>query len=537
MRVGREGEERWQGFLDAAGLLGFLIIVIGPILSLVYDGVVGVAARPGGALALLGLAWPRGRSLDLLGSSLGLAVVSTLLAGLLGLAAALSDRPRKGWLRWLPLAFVAVPPYVHALAWSSLLYRMGLLARGLGGDLPTGGPAVAVLVTSLSRLPIAYGMSVVALALLPAELLEAGRSLRSGGRVLWRIALPLAAPVVAAGLALCFLLTITDYGVPSLFQVRVLALAVFAEYSASGDAARALAMALPILLLAGLASILLVAGWRRAASSSREIDAEATREATTALLSGPVRGLARLAMGLLLLQALVFALSLVAAAGDLRRLWPTLAPAVDDLFYSMAVALVAGLLACAAGMAMARRLVGMTDGERGVAGRWPWLVTVLPLAFPAPLFGIGLIELWGQGTLSPVLPHTDLLPSLATAGRFAPIAALLMVAALVRRDETQIEAMRVYQPSAIRGWWRVGRRLSAPGYVTAFVTVFALSLGEVGATLMVLPPGRSSFAVRTFNYLHYGASEAVAGSCLLLALLSSLAMVGALRAFEAGRRA
>jgi iron(III) transport system permease protein len=36
---------------------------------------------------------------------------------------------------------------------------------------------------------------------------------------------------------------------------------------------------------------------------------------------------------------------------------------------------------------------------------------------------------------------------------------------------------------------------------------------------MVIPPGRTTLTIRIYNYLHFGASDAVSGLCVLLILL------------------
>ena len=505
-----------------------------PILALCLPLAGRLFGDPAGSAELLGLAWPSGRRLGLLGASLEISVAATVLAGLVGLLAAFSRRPRSRLLRWLPLALVAVPPYVHALAWSTLLFRLATAGRGFGIALPSGGPVVAAFVLAMSRLPLTYGMAAIALALLPAEPLEAGRSVRSGRAVLLRVLLPLAAPVAAAGLALAFLLSLLDYGVPALFQVNVLALGVFADYSASGDAARALAMAMPLIVLAALACLALAAGWRRAALSPPRGQGDPGR--VDALLPKALRGLAGLAMALLLLQAAALAVGLLVAAGSPARIVAALAPARADLVYSLLVALGAALLALGPALALAGRLAAPAGGS----GRWRtalWLATLLPLALPAPLFGIGLIALWRGGPLAALLPFSaGWLPVLASAGRFAPLATVLLAAQRVRRDPNLVDAARIHQAGNLQGWWQVDLPLLGPSLLAAAGLVFALALGELGATLMVLPPGRSTLTARTFNYLHYGASEAVAGACLALALTAFLVALVVLNAFAAGQR-
>jgi iron(III) transport system permease protein len=45
--------------------------------------------------------------------------------------------------------------------------------------------------------------------------------------------------------------------------------------------------------------------------------------------------------------------------------------------------------------------------------------------------------------------------------------------------------------------------------------VFVLSLGELGASLLTVPPGVSTLPLRMFNLLHYGASAEVASLALV----------------------
>jgi len=67
--------------------------------------------------------------------------------------------------------------------------------------------------------------------------------------------------------------------------------------------------------------------------------------------------------------------------------------------------------------------------------------------------------------------------------------------------------------------------LLLPGLLAGASLVFALTLGELGATLIVAPPGQSTLTLRIYNYLHYGASDVVAGLCLAM-LLFTLAAGG-----------
>jgi iron(III) transport system permease protein len=79
-----------------------------------------------------------------------------------------------------------------------------------------------------------------------------------------------------------------------------------------------------------------------------------------------------------------------------------------------------------------------------------------------------------------------------------------------------IEAARVLEASRARIWLRVVLPLMAPGLAAAAAAVFALTAGELGATLIVTPPGRATLTLRIYNFLHYGASDMVGGLCLVM---------------------
>jgi iron(III) transport system permease protein len=62
-----------------------------------------------------------------------------------------------------------------------------------------------------------------------------------------------------------------------------------------------------------------------------------------------------------------------------------------------------------------------------------------------------------------------------------------------------------------------------PGLLAAGGIAFALTTGELGATLLVAPPGQATLTMRIYNFLHYGATGTVAGLCLMMALFSVVA--------------
>jgi iron(III) transport system permease protein len=182
------------------------------------------------------------------------------------------------------------------------------------------------------------------------------------------------------------------------------------------------------------------------------------------------------------------------------------------------IAYTAWLAAVTAALALPLALVsasGLAGGGRS-ALLW-WLLVVLPLAVPPPLVGIGLIGFYNQ-PVGPDLYALGALPVLDNLARFAPIAALVLLAQTRRLDPQLLEAARLFQRRPWQAPLEVYLPLLAPGLLAAAALVFCFTAGELGATLIVAPPGSPTLTMRIYNYLHYGASADVAGLCLALAL-------------------
>jgi len=63
-----------------------------------------------------------------------------------------------------------------------------------------------------------------------------------------------------------------------------------------------------------------------------------------------------------------------------------------------------------------------------------------------------------------------------------------------------------------------------PALAVAWLIGLALALGELTASILVVPPGVQTLSIHIFNLVHYGAEVEVAGICLALtATLSGLA--------------
>jgi iron(III) transport system permease protein len=211
---------------------------------------------------------PGMRRLGLLGKSVLLAGAVAAAAMVLGILVASVlwswQEPPYRQLRWLVLAFAVIPAYIHALAWTTgagavtrFLAALGLPEVGLSGWF---GCAV---VQTMTYLPFAVGLGLLGLEAVDRKLVDAARTQRPAESVFGRVVLPLALPMLAGGAALIFVLSITDYSLPLLFQRNVYALEIFAEYSAGTTPLSTLIIAWPLLAATVLVLVTSQAGLRQ----------------------------------------------------------------------------------------------------------------------------------------------------------------------------------------------------------------------------------------------------------------------------------
>jgi iron(III) transport system permease protein len=307
-----------------------------------------------------------------------------------------------------------------------------------------------------------------------------------------------------------------DYSVPSLFGVNVYALEIFAEFSASNQPVRAFLLSTPLLVLA--------AGGLFAGQALLRHAAQVPVWGVSPWSTPPrwQNGFAlcqKIAVALWGAQALIPLIVLVKLTLGGEGWMAALQPAVHEFGFSFGVAAATALLSLPLGWSAMELLTH--QAQRSMRAGW---LLFLPVALPAPLVGIGLVALWNRPYFDGVYA-TAWMPVLAALARFAPLAALVLLAQSQRLDPLLWDAARVFQARDRQTTWHVRLPLLLPGLLAGASLVFALTLGELGATLIVAPPGQSTLTLRIYNYLHYGASDVVAGLCLAM-LLFTLAAGG-----------
>lgn len=497
---------------SATGLFFFLLLC--PVIGLSIDLVSALLAGSADVSVAFLLS---SRRTWLLIASTGLAAAvagSGLLIGILFNAALF--RLQKRYLSiilLLLLALAGIPLYINALTWSEAIQA----ARTLLPGLPAAGWLVSFWAELMALLPLSVFLTWVAFASVDIRLVDAGRLVRSDIAVLQKIILPLAAPALGAAFAFVFLICCTDYSVPSLFGADVFALDIFAQFSASNSPAQAFLYALPLLIVTLAVMIACRSGIRTLAQTPNWFSARFGNPPAFPVWFSVLQAAAIL---LLTLQILVLFLGLILAAGSPEAFFTSVAMARDELAYSLLTAVLVIIISLPLALAAAHEL--LRPGFRGAAA---WIIVLIPLAVPAPLIGIGMITIGNIPVLSALYP-AKIMPAIVSVIRFAPFAAIVLFIQMRFIDPLLFDAAAVFARNRTDAWARIHLPLLAPGLVVSAGILAAMTLAELGATLIVSPPGHATITMRIYNYLHYGSSSDVAGLCLMVTVLTLVVCTG-----------
>lgn len=453
----------------------------------------------------------------------GVALLATALGTPLGLLLARAPLPAKRLLRVVLVFPLVVPPYVLALAWILLSGPAGLLARAAGRDLLSGWTYSlpgAIIVLGLGFYPLSMLATEAAARRVDGRLEEAALLVAPPRGVLRRITLPLVAPTVGAAALVIFVLALSEFGVPGLLRVRVFTTEVFTAFAALYDFGAGVASAAPMLavaLLAGVA-VKVIIGERLLAA----------RRGVHPGLSLPLSGWrvpALLGLALIVFVSVLLPLvALLLEAGGIGRIASAARSSGEAVTNSLLLAAAGATLVVALGLVLGYGRARARTRFRGLYD----LAFLIIFAVPSTVVGVGIIGLWNRPGLPGEIYASPAIIVVAYLARFVPVAALILAAGARQVPASFEEAAEV----AGAGWPRTFARIVLPNMRTslaaAWVVAFIFAFGELGATVLVAPPGESTLPVRVYTLIANTPPSEVAALALtqVVILLAPLAFLG-----------
>ena len=439
--------------------------------------------------------------------ALGAAVVGTVAAA----TVTLFDFAGRRTLEWLLLLPLAMPAYVTAYAYTDFLQFSGPLqvwlreTYGLEGrllpEVRSLGGAVWVFIFSLY--PYVYLLARTALGERAAHLMEAARLLGAPlSRRIATIALPLARPAVAAGVALVVMETLADFGVSSYFGIQTFTTGIYKAWLSMDNRIAAAQLATFLLVLVVLLLQIEIRAQRRMRFVTNGVGRAGSAEAQPLRLRGAQVGMAWLICLLPVLMG--FAAPVFFMLRPLAADWSVLpwSRFLEWAWNSVRLGAITSVLAVAIALALAFAVRRRPDAlTRGVAQ-----LASLGYAVPGAVIVVGL--LLPVGWLQAAAPDWGL-ASLITATAVGIVWAYLVRFCAVALQSMQSGYARIpvsFDDSArmlgTHSWglmarvhWPLLKRSTAAAALLVFVDV----MKELPATMVLRPFNSDTLAVVAYQ--------------------------------------
>lgn len=496
-------------FALCAAALGWVLLALGPpcllIATALWQGSEGV--------------FPSGRSLDLLGSSVlmagGAAMLASILGVPLGFLLALYAVPARRLLIGALCLPLLLPRYLLASCAVYFLGQESLLGQLVEGVVPAGtspvyGPWGVVVVQGIGLYPIVL-LSVTASLYRAAPSEWDAFRIQLGPTQAWRAMLWRHGSAIASGGLIAFVFALLDFVTPTFLQTRTYMESVVAQFSAFMDPPGAVRRAIPLMLAAFVAvgMALLLAARNRAGVVSRVM---APVPSSIGIWRWPVF------LGVLGLTATVSVVPFAATALRMERMAvvaESAASCAPEIWASTKYA----FLAATGSVVLAFLLAEALPRRRGVRVWLTGLSASLTVGIPASVMGISLIHFYNTTIWPSCILQSGMVLVLAQAARFGPLALLMLLLARWSRPASFEEASWLSGRSWLRTLARPVLGAEMGHLVLCWLIVFALSVGEAEAAVLLVPPGATTVPIRIMTLVHYGLDDTMGALCLIQAVL------------------
>ena len=528
-----EHHAKHRGLFAAAAVPALLVLA--PVFGLVV-----LALRGDGAL------WPHIASYvlpDALRQTAMLLAGTAVVAAIAGVGTAWLvtgfSFPGRGWLEWALLLPLAVPTYIVAYSYMDVLHPIGPVQTALramlgiaevrGLVLPDirsmGG---TILVMGFALYPYVYLSTRAALLMQSAEAIEAARGLgASGGVLLRRVTLPIAAPAIGVGLGLVMMEVLADIGASEFLGVRTLTVAVYVTWTTRGSVEGAAQIALAMLAL----TFALLAFERMQSRRRDKSGGGGERMPLRVALSGGMAVLAALGCAVPLLLGFVVPITHLAVNAAIRVAEFGLPRQLAGwIWNSTLFAALATIVTVGTGflIAFCHRHLG------GVATMVMMRVSALGYALPGTVLAVGLLGpmAWFDdaitavaGVVLPSLSGSAAALVLAYTVRFLAIPVNTMESAYGRIPATIDDAARGLGAGDRALALRVHLPLLTPAAAAAALLVLIECMKELPATLLLRPLNVETLATSIYAEASRGTYEDGAVAALAIVLVGLVPVI------------
>lgn len=436
------------------------------------------------------------------------------------------------------LALVS-PPFIGAYSWVVVLGNNGWLTthmKALGVVLPTiYGVHGIILVFSLKFFPFVYLMTESALRNINRSFEEAAENLGcSALQRLFKVTLPLVFPAISSGAILCFVLSIADFGTPSIIgrDFRTLSTIAYNQYTSEMGGPPTMAVSISMLMIVISMLAVLV---QRHLMKNRRFAGSLTNLRTPVPCKGAfgiaVHTLCYTVVGLATLPiAVVIYTSFLQTNGPvftgsfgLNSYSRVIHEVPDIILNTFRFSLVATVLITVAGALISYIIVRRETRLAGLLDT----VLMVPYVVPGVVMAIGFLLTFNHGALD--LAGTGTIIVLILFIRRLPYGVRATTSNL-RQIKPSIEEAAISLGAApAKAFWKVTVPLMLPGVLAGAMMSFITSINELSSTLLLYTGRTATMPVHIYSAVLDGEFGIAAALSTILLVSSGLCVFVVLR--------
>ena len=440
----------------------------------------------------------------LLGKSILLASLIALLSTLFGsILAFLLYKTQSSFSSFFKIALLIplfISPYILAVAWKDFFFlffqNTQLISSYFG--------LVLVLLTIYTPLSILIIGS--ALSNIHSSLEETGFMISTFWKVIFKIVFPLIKPALMSSFVLVFIFSISEFSVPAFFGIKVFTTEIFTQFSAFYHHSLAVLQSLLLIIIC----ILLLFSERKYIANAPflSIGGKGKNTKIYALKNGRHIGFGFLLFWFAISILLpFFVLIMQSSKGGFRYLSQAFNLLAPSFSTSISLSFIAAFFIVIIGF------IAAYSAERKQKKSFDWMLLIL-FAIPSTIFGISLIKFYNHPMLNFIYSSYAII-IIGYIGKFSFIASKLIANSLKQIPNSLDEAAQIEGITFIRRLWKILIPILSPALFISFMIAFIFSLGELGITIMVYPPGTEIMPIKVFTIMA-NAPQALTSSMTLI---------------------
>jgi iron(III) transport system permease protein len=445
----------------------------------------------------------------------------------------------RGVITTLAVMALVSPPFIGAYSWIVVLGNSGWLTlqmKSLGVTLPTiYGMSGIILVFSLKFFPFVYLMTESALRNINRSFEEAAENLGCNSRQrFFKVTLPLVFPATSSGAILCFVLSIADFGTPSIIgrDLRTLSTLAYNQYTSEmgGTPTMAVSISMLMIVISMLAVMLQrhLIGKRRYAGSmtNRHVQEPIAglRAVAVHTLCYGVVGLATLPIAVVVYTSFLQTKGPVFSGGfGLNSYARVITEVPDVIFNTFSFSLIATLLITMAGGLMSYIIVRRESKWAGFLDS----ILMVPYVVPGVVMAIGFLLTFNKAPLD--LVGTGSIIVLILFIRRLPYG-VRATSSVLRQIKPSIEEAAIsLGASPAKAFLTVTVPLMLPGIIAGAMMSFITAINELSSTLLLYTARTTTMPVKVYSAVLDGEFGIAAALSTLLLVSSGLCVYGVLR--------